>query len=51
VSPTAERPVLFGGSIGLHQETSFDDLVDVRLFPGEVPLSVAAGHSEPSGQE
>ena len=51
MSSTTERPVLLGCRIRLHQENSFDDLLDVRLFPGGAPLSVAAGHSEPSSQE
>ena len=51
MSSTAERPVLLGGGIRLHQETSLDDLLDVRLFSREIPLSVAGSHSEPSGQK
>jgi D-alanine-D-alanine ligase len=31
MSSTAERPVLFGGSIRLQQQNFFDDLLDVRL--------------------
>jgi len=48
---TAQRPVLLGGSIRLHQEDFLDNLVDVRLFRTEASLSIASGHSEPSGQE
>lgn len=51
MSATAERPVLLGGGIRLNQETSLHDLLNVRPFPGKVPLSVAAGYSEPSGHE
>jgi hypothetical protein len=46
-----ERPVLLGGGIRLHQKGFLGNLLDVRLFPGEAPLGVALGYSEPSGQE
>jgi hypothetical protein len=48
---TTNRPVLFGGSFRLQQQTSLDDLFDDRLFLGDAPLSFATGYSEPSGQE
>src|SRR5260221_10253249 len=50
VSTTAERPVLLGGSIRLHQEYSLGDFFDDRLLPGEASFIVASGHSEPSVQ-
>jgi len=28
-----------------------DNLIDIVMFPSEAPLGLAAGHSEPSGQE
>jgi hypothetical protein len=48
---TAERPVLLDGSIPLQQESFLDNLFDLGFFPGKVPLSVAAGYSEPSRQK
>jgi hypothetical protein len=30
---TADRSMLFGGSIRLHQEKPLDDLLNIRLFP------------------
>jgi hypothetical protein len=51
MSPTAQRAVLLGSCIRLEQENFLNDLLDAGLFCAEIPLGVAAGHSEPSGQE
>jgi hypothetical protein len=51
MSSTAERPVLLGSSIRLHQKNFFDDPFDVRLFSNEVPLRVATRHTEASRNE
>ena len=51
MSSTVKRPGLLGSRIRLHQQTFLDNLLDVSLFAGKVPLSVADSYSEPSGQE
>ena len=51
VGSTAKRAVLFGRGIGLHLENEHGDLFDTSLLRGQVPLSVTAGHAEPSRQK
>jgi hypothetical protein len=51
MSSPGELPVLFGGRLRLQQEASLGDLLDVGVFAGEVPFSIATCYSEPSGQK
>jgi len=51
MSPTQGRPLLLGSGVRLHQENSFDDFFDIRLFLHKAPLSVATSYAEPSGHK
>jgi hypothetical protein len=51
MGPAGERTVLLGGNICLHYQNPLDNLIDDSGFGGQIPVGIAAGDPEPSGQE
>ena len=48
--PRANGRCCWAAARRLHLEGCLDNFLDVRRFSGEVPLTVATGHSETSGE-